>query len=82
MKKYFLIIAGLLLLMPLTSNAFSGQGGCGGNCIDCHKLEKKDAEAVVKKLKDLAEKRDCKYEIAATAPKPAPMAPKSYKFPR
>jgi thiol:disulfide interchange protein DsbC len=52
MKKYSLIIAGLLLLMPLTSNAFSGQGGCGGNCIDCHKLEKKDAEAVLKKLKD------------------------------
>ena len=43
---------------------------------------REEAEAVVKKLKDLPEKRDCKYEIAATAPKPAPMAPKSYKFPR
>ena len=43
---------------------------------------REEAEAVVKKLQALPEKRDCKYEITATAPKPAPMAPKRHKFPR
>ncbi|MBI2988789.1 MAG: hypothetical protein HYY45_18660 [Deltaproteobacteria bacterium] len=40
-----------------------------------------EAEAVVKKLQDLPEKRGCKYEITATAPA-APTAPRGYKFPR
>ena len=48
-KSLFIIIAGLFLL-PFTTEAFSGQQGCGGDCMDCHKLEKKDAEAIVKKL--------------------------------
>ena len=51
MKKYFFTILGFaLLLSPFTSSAFSGQNGCGEKCMDCHKLEKKDAEAVVRKL--------------------------------
>ena len=51
MKKYFFTILGFaLLLSPFTSSAFSGQTGCAGNCIDCHKLEKKEAEEIIKKI--------------------------------
>jgi thiol:disulfide interchange protein DsbC len=50
MKKYVLaVLMGLLLLVPFTSSAFSGQG-CAGDCMECHKLEKKEAEGIVKKL--------------------------------
>lgn len=48
MKKYVIII-GLLFLAPFTSSAFSGQG-CGGDCRECHVLEKKEAETIIKKL--------------------------------
>jgi thiol:disulfide interchange protein DsbC len=48
-KNMVMIIMGLLLLMPFTSSAFSGQG-CAGDCKDCHKLDKKEAEGIVKKL--------------------------------
>lgn len=50
MKKYIaMTIVGLLFLVPFMSSAFSGQG-CAGECADCHTLEKKEAEAIVKKL--------------------------------
>lgn len=50
MKKYAVMaILGFLLLVPFISSAFSGQG-CGGECKDCHKLEKKEAESIVKKM--------------------------------
>ena len=51
MKRYlFIMILGLAFLAPLTTNAFSSHEGCAGNCIDCHKLEKKEAEEIIKKI--------------------------------
>ncbi len=55
MKKHvlmLLILAGLLSLMPGSSGAFSSgdHPGCSGDCRECHKLEKKEAQAIVKKL--------------------------------
>ncbi len=55
MKKQvlmLLILAGLLGLMPVSSGAFSSgdHPGCGGDCRECHKLEKKEAQEIVKKL--------------------------------
>ncbi|HSA78628.1 MAG TPA: DsbC family protein [Nitrospirota bacterium] len=52
MKRYLLImIAGFFLLAPLTSGAFSSEHpGCGGDCRDCHRLEKKDAEKILEKI--------------------------------
>jgi thiol:disulfide interchange protein DsbC len=51
MKRYVLItILGLVFLLPFTTSAFSGHEGCGGNCSDCHKLEKSEAEGIVKKV--------------------------------
>ena len=44
------MILGLAFLVPLTTNAFSSHEGCAGNCIDCHKLEKKEAEEIIKKI--------------------------------
>jgi thiol:disulfide interchange protein DsbC len=51
MKKYVLsIMAGLLFLVPLTSSAFTSEHpGCGGDCKECHSMEKKEAEGIVKK---------------------------------
>lgn len=49
MKKMYLAVLGLLLFVPFTSEAFSGPG-CGGECKDCHKLEKVEAEEIVKKV--------------------------------
>ena len=51
MKKIVFVLLGLFILLPYTSNAFSGQG-CGGDCMQCHKLDKKEANQVLKKLKD------------------------------
>jgi thiol:disulfide interchange protein DsbC len=52
MKRFAVItITGLFLLAPFTSGAFSSEHpGCGGDCKDCHKLEKKDAEKILKKV--------------------------------
>ena len=49
MKRLLVAIVGLLLFAPFTTSAFSGQG-CAGDCRDCHKLEQKEAEAIVKKV--------------------------------
>jgi len=52
MKRHVVtLIMGLLLIAPLTSGAFSSEHpGCGGDCKDCHKLEKKDAEKILRKV--------------------------------
>lgn len=54
MKKIIvLIIICMLSLVPLVTAAFSGgaeQAGCSGDCRSCHELQKKEAEAIVKKL--------------------------------
>ena len=45
------VIMVLLLIAPLTSGAFSSEHpGCNGDCKDCHKLDKKDAEKILKKV--------------------------------
>jgi len=49
MKRLLVAIVGLLLFAPFTAGAFSGQG-CAGDCRDCHKLEQKEAEAIVRKV--------------------------------
>ncbi len=51
MKKYAVsIIAGFFFLVPLIAGAFSGEHpGCGGDCRECHSLEKKEAERIIKK---------------------------------
>ncbi len=51
MKKHIAImILGLAFLVPFTTNAFSSADGCAGNCIDCHTLEKKEAEEIIRKI--------------------------------
>ncbi len=49
MKKYFFIVA-VLLFLPLGVAAFTANQGCGaGECADCHKLGKQEAEKIIKK---------------------------------
>jgi thiol:disulfide interchange protein DsbC len=43
-------IAVALLASPLAAGAFPGKDPKGGDCTKCHKLDKKDAEAIVKKI--------------------------------
>ncbi len=50
-KSVFIIIAGLFIPF-LMGASLSEHPGCSGNCMECHSLDKKEAEAVVKKLKD------------------------------
>ena len=38
-----------MLLLPLAANAFPPKKG-DKDCMECHKLDKKDAEAIVKKV--------------------------------
>jgi thiol:disulfide interchange protein DsbC len=51
MKKHVIsMMLGLLFLVPLTSSAFSPEHpGCGGDCRECHTLDKKEAEEIIKK---------------------------------
>ncbi len=50
MKRYFSIIAVLaLLIVPMSTHAFPAKKG-DKTCAQCHKLNKKDAEELVKKL--------------------------------
>ncbi len=48
----------LLCGLPVAANAFPADKG--GNCLDCHKLEKKEAEAIVKKIAPDAKVLDIK----------------------
>jgi thiol:disulfide interchange protein DsbC len=55
MKKYvitLLVLTGLAVVAPFSSGAFSGADhqGCGGDCRECHNLEKKEAQTIVRKL--------------------------------
>ncbi|HUJ17060.1 MAG TPA: DsbC family protein [Nitrospirota bacterium] len=59
-----LILGGLVSLLPATLGAFSSDHpGCNGDCKECHKLEKKDAEAIVKKLNPALSVVDVKQAI-------------------
>ncbi len=51
MKKYVIsMMMGVLFLVPLTSGAFTSEHpGCGGDCRECHSLDKKEAEGLIKK---------------------------------
>lgn len=49
-KKIIMVLLGLLMFIPLSLSAFSNEG-CGGDCTQCHKLERKEAEEVIGKLK-------------------------------
>ncbi len=60
MKRFLLLVGCVVLMLPFTSSAFSGQGGCGSDCLSCHKLEKSEAEAVVRKLAPNAQVKDIK----------------------
>jgi thiol:disulfide interchange protein DsbC len=53
-----LLFGGLLLLAPAGAQAFPPDKT--GNCLDCHKLEKKDAEDIIKKLLPAATVMDIK----------------------
>jgi thiol:disulfide interchange protein DsbC len=50
-KKYVVgVIVGLFFLVPLVSSAFTSEHpGCGGDCRECHTMDKKEAEGIVKK---------------------------------
>ncbi len=54
MKKIMLvIIASMLFILPGTAfAALAEHPGCSGNCLECHKFDKQEAEAILKKLKD------------------------------
>lgn len=49
MKSRYLVVLLVLFLIPFTSEAFTGMG-CGGDCNQCHQLDKKDAERILKNL--------------------------------
>lgn len=50
MKKiYLILVIFLATALPLAANAFPPKKG-DKDCIECHKLDKKDAEAIVKKV--------------------------------
>ncbi len=48
MKKFLILLFALLLAAPAAADAFTAQG-CGGDCMQCHKMDKKEAEGIVKK---------------------------------
>lgn len=48
-KNYLVTLLCLMLLLPLAANAFPSKKG-DKDCMECHKLDKKDAEAIVKKV--------------------------------
>jgi thiol:disulfide interchange protein DsbC len=51
MKKHVLIVILMLAcLTPVMGSAFSSHEGCSGKCTECHKLEKKEAEDLIKKM--------------------------------
>ena len=54
MKKHaviVLILFGVLAVLPFKSGAFSSEHpGCTGDCRECHNLDKREAETIIKKL--------------------------------
>jgi thiol:disulfide interchange protein DsbC len=52
-KLQFITITAMLLLTPvLAAASVAEHPGCSGNCMECHKIERKEADAVIKKLRD------------------------------
>jgi len=52
-KIVFITIVSILLVLPGFAGATVAEHpGCSGNCLECHKFDKKEAEAIIKKLKD------------------------------
>jgi len=49
MKKIVMMLSIALVMMPFTAGAFPQKKG-DKSCLDCHKLEKKEAEAIVRKV--------------------------------
>ncbi len=51
MKKLAIgMIVGILFLAPLMARGFGGEHpGCGGDCRECHAMDKKEAEGIIKK---------------------------------
>ena len=62
MKKgmMLIMIVGLFCLLPGAATAFPGKDKTGGDCTKCHKLDKKDAEEIVKKIAPNGEVADIK----------------------
>jgi thiol:disulfide interchange protein DsbC len=54
MKNYlFVVIGALLFLTPAAEAALAEHPDCKSkNCLECHKMDKKDAEPILKKLKE------------------------------
>jgi len=51
MKRLIVLLLGSILAMiPLTARAFPPDTAAGKSCSDCHKLDKKEAETLIKKL--------------------------------
>ena len=52
MKNLLLLVSivAAMLASPLAAGAFPGKDPKGGDCTKCHKLDKKDAEEIVKKI--------------------------------
>jgi thiol:disulfide interchange protein DsbC len=48
-KNYLVMFVSLMLLLPLTAQAFPPKKG-DKDCLECHKLDKKEAEVIVKKV--------------------------------
>jgi len=49
-KLVVLLLGSILAMVPLDAGAFPPDTAAGKNCIDCHKLDKKEAETLMKKL--------------------------------
>lgn len=49
-KLIALLMGSILTMAPLAANAFPPDTAAGKNCSDCHKLDKKEAETLIKKL--------------------------------
>ncbi len=52
MKKYLVsAIVGFVLLVPFISSGFTSEHpGCGGDCLECHSLDKKEANGIIKTI--------------------------------
>ncbi|MHB8844430.1 MAG: DsbC family protein [Nitrospirota bacterium] len=61
MKKIFLATAGIVLLLSPLAGAFPPPQGGSGDCTSCHKLDRKEADALVKKLNPVLTATEVKY---------------------
>lgn len=49
-KQTTFVILALAILVPAVSSGFPTPEGRSGNCLECHKLERKEAEDLIKKM--------------------------------